>query len=247
MLLRAHVAEQIGAIARPRQVFIVAELPKTRSGKIMRRLLRDVAEGREIGDTTTLADTAVMQIISDQAGRQRPARIRRTARRRLGELDDELDLDRRVQRQHRDADGAARVLARLAEDLAEQLGGAVDDAGLAGEVGAEATKPTTLTMRVTRSSEPMTLRAAASALSTHVRASLGSVLGGRPPAPTLPVAGERAVDERQLPGREHQVAGDDGGHVGRDGLRDARQLRPSSARRSSMALTRRPPSSGRFR
>jgi acetyl-CoA synthetase len=62
-VLRAHVAEQIGAIARPRQIFVVNELPKTRSGKIMRRLLRDVAEGREIGDTTTLADTSVMTII----------------------------------------------------------------------------------------------------------------------------------------------------------------------------------------
>ncbi len=62
-LLRIHVAEQIGAIARPRQIFIVAELPKTRSGKIMRRLLQDVAEGRDIGDTTTLADSTVMQII----------------------------------------------------------------------------------------------------------------------------------------------------------------------------------------
>jgi acetyl-CoA synthetase len=65
-ILRGHVVEQIGAIARPRQVFIVSELPKTRSGKIMRRLLQDVAEGREIGDTTTLADTSVMQIISDK-------------------------------------------------------------------------------------------------------------------------------------------------------------------------------------
>ena len=65
-LLRAHVAQQIGAIARPREIFIVAELPKTRSGKIMRRLLQDVAEGRDIGDTTTLADTSVMQIISDR-------------------------------------------------------------------------------------------------------------------------------------------------------------------------------------
>ena len=62
-LLRSHVAEQIGAIARPRQVFIVAELPKTRSGKIMRRLLQDVAEGRDIGDTTTLADASVMTVI----------------------------------------------------------------------------------------------------------------------------------------------------------------------------------------
>ena len=65
-LLRVHVAEQIGAIARPREIFIVAELPKTRSGKIMRRLLQDVAEGRDVGDTTTLADTSVMQAISDR-------------------------------------------------------------------------------------------------------------------------------------------------------------------------------------
>jgi acetyl-CoA synthetase len=74
VLLRAHVSSAIGAIARPRQIFIVTELPKTRSGKIMRRLLRDVAEGREVGDTTTLADTTVMQIISDRlAGNVRPA------------------------------------------------------------------------------------------------------------------------------------------------------------------------------
>ncbi|WP_309065403.1 acetate--CoA ligase [Microbacterium sp.] len=64
--LRQWVGEQIGPIARPRDVYIVGELPKTRSGKIMRRLLRDVAEGREVGDTTTLADTAVMSIISAQ-------------------------------------------------------------------------------------------------------------------------------------------------------------------------------------
>jgi acetyl-CoA synthetase len=60
------VTGQIGAIARPRQVFVVAELPKTRSGKIMRRLLQDVAEGRELGDTTTLTDATVMQIITDK-------------------------------------------------------------------------------------------------------------------------------------------------------------------------------------
>ncbi|MCT9002097.1 acetate--CoA ligase [Microbacterium memoriense] len=64
--LRQWVGEQIGPIARPRDVYIVGELPKTRSGKIMRRLLRDVAEGREIGDTTTLADTMVMSVISAQ-------------------------------------------------------------------------------------------------------------------------------------------------------------------------------------
>jgi acetyl-CoA synthetase len=64
--LRAHVATAIGAIARPRELYVVAELPKTRSGKIMRRLLQDIAEGRDIGDTTTLADTSVMSIIADK-------------------------------------------------------------------------------------------------------------------------------------------------------------------------------------
>jgi acetyl-CoA synthetase len=72
-LLRAHVAQAIGAIARPRDIYLVTELPKTRSGKIMRRLLRDVAEGRAIGDTTTLADTSVMQIISDKLRSGAPA------------------------------------------------------------------------------------------------------------------------------------------------------------------------------
>jgi len=62
--LRNHVAKEIGAIAKPRQVMIVPELPKTRSGKIMRRLLRDVAENREVGDSTTLADSSVMDMIS---------------------------------------------------------------------------------------------------------------------------------------------------------------------------------------
>ncbi|MGP6206361.1 acetate--CoA ligase [Microbacterium sp. F2] len=64
--LRTWVGDQIGPIARPRDIYLVTELPKTRSGKIMRRLLRDVAEGREVGDTTTLADTAVMSVISAQ-------------------------------------------------------------------------------------------------------------------------------------------------------------------------------------
>ncbi len=63
--LRAHVASEIGPIARPRQVLVVKELPKTRSGKIMRRLLRDVAENRSLGDMTTLADPAVMALISE--------------------------------------------------------------------------------------------------------------------------------------------------------------------------------------
>lgn len=62
--LRQHVRKEIGPIATPRQVMIVPELPKTRSGKIMRRLLRDVAEHREVGDVTTLADGSVMDLIS---------------------------------------------------------------------------------------------------------------------------------------------------------------------------------------
>jgi acetyl-CoA synthetase len=65
-MLRDHVAKEIGPIAKPRQIFVVNELPKTRSGKIMRRLLRDVAEDRPIGDVTTLADTSVMNVISDR-------------------------------------------------------------------------------------------------------------------------------------------------------------------------------------
>jgi acetyl-CoA synthetase len=57
------VAKEIGAIAKPKKILIVAELPKTRSGKIMRRLLRDVAENRSLGDVTTLADPTVMNLI----------------------------------------------------------------------------------------------------------------------------------------------------------------------------------------
>jgi acetyl-CoA synthetase len=62
--LRDHVAKEIGPIAKPRQIMVVQELPKTRSGKIMRRLLRDVAEKREVGDVTTLADSSVMDLIT---------------------------------------------------------------------------------------------------------------------------------------------------------------------------------------
>jgi acetyl-CoA synthetase len=61
--LRTHVRKEIGAIASPRSIMVVAELPKTRSGKIMRRLLRDVAEQRDVGDVTTLADSSVMEQI----------------------------------------------------------------------------------------------------------------------------------------------------------------------------------------
>jgi acetyl-CoA synthetase len=62
--LRDHVAKTLGPIAKPRQIMLVAELPKTRSGKIMRRLLRDVAENRSLGDVTTLQDSTVMDLIS---------------------------------------------------------------------------------------------------------------------------------------------------------------------------------------
>lgn len=61
--LRAHVAQQLGPIAKPKRIMPVAELPKTRSGKIMRRLLRDVAENRDLGDVTTLTDSSVMDLI----------------------------------------------------------------------------------------------------------------------------------------------------------------------------------------
>jgi acetyl-CoA synthetase len=69
--LRNHVAKEIGPIAKPRSILVVPELPKTRSGKIMRRLLRDVAENREVGDQTTLADTDVMDLIKE--GMAKPA------------------------------------------------------------------------------------------------------------------------------------------------------------------------------
>ena len=65
--LRSHVAAKIGAIAKPANIVFTPELPKTRSGKIMRRLLRDVAENRPLGDTTTLADPTVVNEISQRA------------------------------------------------------------------------------------------------------------------------------------------------------------------------------------
>jgi acetyl-CoA synthetase len=65
--LRDHVGTEIGAIAKPKTIYLTPELPKTRSGKIMRRLLRDVAEGRNLGDTTTLADATVVDEIKKKA------------------------------------------------------------------------------------------------------------------------------------------------------------------------------------
>jgi len=66
--LRAHVAYVIGPIARPKHLLFTPDLPKTRSGKIMRRLLRDIVEGRALGDTTTLADATVVDAIREKTG-----------------------------------------------------------------------------------------------------------------------------------------------------------------------------------
>ena len=66
--LREHVAKVIGPIAKPKFLMFTPDLPKTRSGKIMRRLLRDIAEGRALGDTTTLADGGVVETIREKSG-----------------------------------------------------------------------------------------------------------------------------------------------------------------------------------
>ena len=66
--LKAHVAKKIGALARPDDLIFASDLPKTRSGKIMRRLLRDIAEGKVLGDTTTLADPSVVAAIKEKYG-----------------------------------------------------------------------------------------------------------------------------------------------------------------------------------
>ena len=70
--LRNHVAKKIGPIAKPANIVFTPELPKTRSGKIMRRLLRDVAEHRQLGDTTTLADPTVVEEIRDRSAADAP-------------------------------------------------------------------------------------------------------------------------------------------------------------------------------
>jgi acetyl-CoA synthetase len=66
-VLRDHVVQEIGAIAKPKTIYFTPDLPKTRSGKIMRRLLRDVAEGRNLGDTSTLADVSVVNELQRRA------------------------------------------------------------------------------------------------------------------------------------------------------------------------------------
>ena len=69
--IREHVARKIGKLARPKRIVWADDLPKTRSGKIMRRLLRDIAEGRELGDVTTLRDPAVMAQLEDRIAARR--------------------------------------------------------------------------------------------------------------------------------------------------------------------------------
>jgi acetyl-CoA synthetase len=71
--LKGHVVKKIGAIARPEEILFTADLPKTRSGKIMRRLLRDIAEGRAIGDTTTLADPTVVAKLKEKYETDHPS------------------------------------------------------------------------------------------------------------------------------------------------------------------------------
>jgi acetyl-CoA synthetase len=66
--LRGHVAEKIGKLARPKRIAFADDLPKTRSGKIMRRLLRDIAAGAELGDVTTLRDPSVVESLKEQVG-----------------------------------------------------------------------------------------------------------------------------------------------------------------------------------
>ena len=70
--LKEHVAKKIGAIARPDDILFTADLPKTRSGKIMRRLLRDIAEGKALGDTTTLADPAAVARVKAKYESEQP-------------------------------------------------------------------------------------------------------------------------------------------------------------------------------
>ena len=96
--LRQHVAKKIGAIAKPDDIIFAADLPKTRSGKIMRRLLRDIAEGKALGDTTTLADPAVVAAAEVEVrgegrlGRTRDGGRRRTSVRALGRLNREFTM-----------------------------------------------------------------------------------------------------------------------------------------------------------
>ena len=132
--LRAEVAREISPIAKPREIHVVPELPKTRSGKIMRRLLRDVAEGRELGDTSTLLDPTVFEAIrasKSQGGSLRRSRRRIRGRHETGTRpvacgqvgEDRVDRhrDRRgVQRDELD-DAGRQVVAEGAVDHADEF------------------------------------------------------------------------------------------------------------------------------
>ena len=152
--LRKHVRKEIGPIATPRQIMIVAELPKTRSGKIMRRLLRDVAENREVGDVTTLADSSVMDLIKDKEVRQAPrtaaARSRRqheVAQRDVGDAEADRDGgdDQSVAGERPEAD---RVPVALGDADDDDVGAGADGGGVAAEVGAQRERPPQVLLRV---------------------------------------------------------------------------------------------------
>ena len=209
----------------PAQVFIVNELPKTRSGKIMRRLLRDLAEGREIGDTTTLADTSVMRSSASRSeqplhagsandgcrGGIVPAAasvVLRASARELRELDHELDLDRRVERQHRRRPPRERAWRPASPKISPSTSDApLMTPGWPVNAGSDATKPTTFTMRVTRSSEPIS-RAHRGERVERARAGVRlGVVGGDEPVAVADLAGrgQRARDEGQLAGGVDEV------------------------------------------
>ena len=215
-VLRQWVGEQIGAIARPRDVYIVGELPKTRSGKIMRRLLRDVAEGREVGDTTTLADTAVMECdLGAASGRSgRGYTKEKTTSTSTGESSGSTGTPT--------AD--AGVAPRLAEDLAEQLARAVDHAGLTGELGDgcheagdldDAGQAVDSADGMRRGGERVQRARCGRSPSRHPR---------RRRAPTLPVAGRAPDDHRQLTGGVDEVAVHDAGMYAATGGTTARKV-----------------------
>jgi hypothetical protein len=210
--LRAWVGEQIGPIARPRDVYIVEELPKTRSGKIMRRLLRDVA-GRTRGR------------------RHHHARRHRgdVGDLRSGPLDvaeDDFHLDGTVEGKDRDAHGGPGMATRLTEDLAEHFAGAVDDGRLTGEVGNGCHE----TDDLDDTRQPIDTADGGRGGRDRVERALAgegmSVDRGDQPRTLAHLARrrKRARHHGQLSGREDQVAVRLSRHVGRDRRHDRRQV-----------------------
>ena len=157
----------------------------------------------------------------DQAGRAH-----------LPDGDDGIDFDRGAERQHRHADRAAGVAAGLAEYLLHQLGGAVGDLRLVGEMPFEATKAPSLTIRSTRSSDPSACFICAISITAQrsaAAAMLDVIIGAELADDQGPV-----LAERQLPGNVEQAAGFHRGHISRDRRRGFGSLMPSAARRASM-------------